>query len=126
MMVGMNRARTFALLVLMGSGACVATPNGIGGQQLPAANGAVSAAIAGGVAAERRREGECYVPCTPGNVCNPKTGYCEPIPCGDRCPDGEACLDTSLIPHCVPSGQLEVRKPGQPVQAPPAQDPLKP
>jgi hypothetical protein len=126
MMVGMNRKLILAWLVIGSSGACVATPNGMGGQQVPVANAAVSAAIAGGVAAERRREGGCYTPCTPGNVCNPKTGYCEPIPCGGECPDGQACLASALIPHCVPSGQLEVRKPGQPVEAPPAQDPLKP
>jgi hypothetical protein len=107
---------------------CVATPNGIGGEQIPAANAAVATAIAGGVAAERRREGDCYTPCTPGNVCNPKTGYCEPVPCGGTCRVDEVCDQQALIPHCVAASQLQVNQPaagpGKPIQAPPPASPL--
>lgn len=55
-------------------------------------NPLLNAAVGGGVAAYRRSQGECFTPCTPGNQCNQKTGYCEPIPCGGECPRA-SCVD---------------------------------
>jgi hypothetical protein len=115
--------RLMALCGLVVSAACVATPNGVGGGQSPVGNAAINTAIAGGVAVERRHEGECYTPCTPGNVCNPKTGYCEPIPCQGTCREDQTCDASGLVPHCVPNTQLEIKH-GAGVQAPPPGDPL--
>ncbi|MEW6432737.1 MAG: hypothetical protein AB1730_14630 [Myxococcota bacterium] len=90
------------------------------------ATAAVNTAIAAGVAASRRADGECFTPCNPGTVCNPKTGYCDPQPCGGKCRPEEDCAKTSWGERCVPRLELELRgtapgAAGTPTSEPPVQ-----
>jgi hypothetical protein len=76
------------------------------------ADAVIGTAIAATAAGVRRSNGECYTPCTPGNVCNPQTGMCHPIPCRGECRSGEQCEQNALGDRCVPtavSTALEVR-----------------
>jgi hypothetical protein len=73
------------------------------------ANAAINTAIAGGVSAYRRSNGECYTPCTPGTKCNEKTGTCDPLPCRGECRPNERCEQTYTGEHCVPDVELEIR-----------------
>lgn len=66
------------------------------------ANAVVNTAIGAAAAGVRRSNGECYVPCTPGNVCNPQSGLCEPVPCRGECHLGEVCEQTPTGDRCVP------------------------
>ncbi len=90
------------------------------------ANAVVGTAIAATAAGVRRSNGECYSPCTPGNVCNPQTGMCDPIPCRGECRAGEQCEQNALGDRCVPSAistALEVRTEASPsplMSSPPA------
>lgn len=62
----------------------------------------INTAIAVGASAERRAEGDCFTPCTHGTTCNPRTGYCEPSACGDKCQSWEACVQNETgVGHCV-------------------------
>jgi hypothetical protein len=106
--------------------ACVATPNGAGGAAVPAANAALSTALAGGTAWQRRSDGQCYTPCTPGHACNPKTGYCEAIPCGGNCRSDERCDERSLVPHCVSSTELQIERKDPAGETSPAPHPQAP
>ncbi|MEW5738446.1 MAG: hypothetical protein AB1938_05940 [Myxococcota bacterium] len=74
-----------------------------------AAGAVVNTAIAVGVAAARRADGECYTPCNPGTKCNEKTGTCDPLPCGGKCRPDEHCEGTALNERCVPNALLELR-----------------
>ncbi len=60
---------------------------------LPAA--AINTAIAAGAATAQRASGGCYAVCTNGNVCNPRTGFCEPASSAAFRvrPPGEVCVD---------------------------------
>lgn len=73
------------------------------------ASAAVNTAIAAGVSASRRANGECYTPCTPGTKCNEQTGLCEPLPCRGECRPEETCEQTYLGEKCVPHTALEIR-----------------
>lgn len=76
------------------------------------ANAVIGTAVAATAAGVRRANGECYTPCTPGNVCNPQSGMCDPIPCRGECRPGEQCEQNALGDTCVPatvSTALEVR-----------------
>jgi len=68
-------------------------------------------AVALGVAAHERSAGRCVAACTPGHVCNPGTGLCDPIPCAKGCPGGSSCVSTSTGSRCEPSGTLMVSQP---------------
>jgi hypothetical protein len=77
------------------------------------ANAVVNTAIGAAAAGVRRSNGECYVPCTPGNVCNPQSGLCAPVPCRGECQLGETCEQTPTGDRCVPaasSAPLQVRQ----------------
>ncbi len=77
------------------------------------ADAVIGTAIAATAAGVRRSNGECYTPCTPGNVCNPQSGMCDPIPCRGECRSGEQCEQNALGDRCVPaavSTALEVRR----------------
>lgn len=73
------------------------------------ASAVATTAIAAGVAAARRADGQCYTPCTPGTKCNEKTGECEPLPCRGECRPDEHCEQTYLGEKCVPDLALELR-----------------
>ncbi|MDP3236027.1 MAG: hypothetical protein Q8S33_33460 [Myxococcales bacterium] len=91
------------------------------------ADAVIGTAIAATAAGVRRSNGECYTPCTPGNVCNPQSGMCDPIPCRGECRSGEQCEQSPLGERCVPAAvttALEVRRdPGPaPMVTPPPPD----
>jgi hypothetical protein len=110
-----------ALFVLL-SGCAAAGPAATSA----ALNAGVNTAVAAGVAGARRSQGECYTPCTPGNACNPKTGYCEPLPCGGGCPIGQACDAAVGSGRCVPASDLEVHQAtGQTKPTPPPDVPAR-
>jgi hypothetical protein len=62
---------------------------------------AVNTALAVGFAARERARGGCYAVCTGGTSCNPKTGYCEPAPCGGACHEWETCVEEGLVWRCA-------------------------
>jgi hypothetical protein len=87
----MKRLVPAALLAL---GACASSaPN-----TLPAA--IVYTGFAVGAAVARRAAGECYVPCTYGTVCNPKSGLCESaapdVVCQEAPGGGTRCVPLQL------------------------------
>ena len=68
-------------------------------------------AVALGAATHARAHGRCVAACTPGNVCNPETGFCDPIPCGSGCAAGERCIASAPGgPRCEPFGELGVKR----------------
>lgn len=94
--------RRLALLCLAVAAGCSAA----------GANAVVNTAIGAAAAGARRANGECYTPCTPGNVCNPASGMCEPLPCRGECQLGESCEQTPTGDRCVPAAAatpLEIR-----------------
>ncbi|MBI5068416.1 MAG: hypothetical protein HZB56_09260 [Deltaproteobacteria bacterium] len=64
----------------------------------------LNSAIAVGAAAHQRAEGGCYATCTAGMACNPKNGYCEPVPLCGTCRPGEACTQTEAGWRCASPG----------------------
>ncbi len=85
-------ARPLALVVLC---ACKSSAP----YTVPAA--AINTAAALGASALQRSAGGCYATCTPGTACNPRTGYCEPLPCGGGCQAWEVCVETDAASRCV-------------------------
>ena len=81
--------------------------------QLPAchASSAVGAvamtSLAGGMSAVRRANGECYIDCLPGSVCNRETGLCDPLDCQGKCGDGFVCEESGTGSACVPREQSQ-------------------
>lgn len=73
-----------------------------------AGNAALNTAIAVGAAGARRADGDCFTPCDHGTVCDPETGYCDPLPCGEECDEGERCDLSRPIPRCVPDVILDI------------------
>jgi len=63
---------------------------------------ALNTAIGVGVSAKRRSAGQCFVPCAEGTRCNPKTGYCDALPCRGKCKASEWCRGRGLQERCVP------------------------
>ncbi len=87
------------------------------GNRAAIADAILMGTLAATVAAERRAEGDCYVPCAFGTVCNPETGYCEPLPCHGTCAPNEYCLQSATEEHCepIPSPDMSVgRRQGEP------------
>jgi len=82
----------------------------------PASGGGVGLApvLAADSSVQRRVNGECYVPCLKGTVCNLETGMCDTLPCRGECRHGEWCDDTGLVDRCVPGIdprlQIETKK----------------
>jgi hypothetical protein len=108
--------RTLALgLVALAAVACRTSAAGT----IPAA--LLSTAVAGGVAAARRADGQCYTPCVPGTACNLKTGTCDPLPCRGQCSVGEQCDESAALPRCVraPEPTLSLTHPAA-ARTPPA------
>ncbi len=69
---------------------------------------ATTSAIAVGVGAYNRANGECYGPCIDGTACNKATGTCDPIPCRGRCQTNERCEKSGLLDKCVPAAQVDL------------------
>lgn len=108
-----------ALLSVAGLAACQSTAP----YTVPAA--AVNTAIAAGVSAGRRADGECYSPCGPGTKCNPKTGFCDTLPCRGECQAWQRCDESGVLYKCVdesaPALGIE-RKKGE---KPPGEKPVR-
>ncbi|MCC6334455.1 MAG: hypothetical protein IT380_10770 [Myxococcales bacterium] len=85
---------------------CLATACANSGSAI--AGAVVNTAIATGVAAARRADGQCYTPCNPGTKCNEKTGTCDPLPCGGKCRPDEHCEGHYLGERCMPNVALEI------------------
>ncbi len=87
----MKRLVPAALLAL---GACTSSAP----YTLPAA--IVNTGFALGAAAARRAGGDCYVPCTHGTVCNPRSGLCESpsadVMCQEAPGGGTRCVPLQL------------------------------
>jgi hypothetical protein len=66
---------------------------------VPAA--AINTALAAGASVAQRSAGGCYSTCTHGTVCNPRTGFCDPLPCGGGCQAWELCVETEAAWRCV-------------------------
>jgi hypothetical protein len=64
-------------------------------------NAALNTAIGAGASLARRADGDCYAPCDHGTVCNYETGYCDVLPCGEPCDEGERCDTTLVVPRCI-------------------------
>jgi hypothetical protein len=82
---------------------------------------AINSALGLGVSARQRAAGGCFAMCTNGLECNPRTGYCEPPPCGP-CPAGESCILASGGFRC--GSGAEASTPGAAIRTdlpPPAQ-----
>ena len=92
---------TLALLVLLA--ACGSSQNVL--------NAAIGVGVAAGAAGVERASGGCYATCISGTVCNPKTGFCDPLPCAGRCRTDEACEDGPAGGRCVPAVQPDVLPP---------------
>jgi hypothetical protein len=71
---------------------------------------ATGAALAASAAS--RMLGGCYAICQQGEVCNPRTGLCDTLPCHGNCATGEKCEDTFLGEKCVGSPASVVAQPG--------------
>jgi hypothetical protein len=90
------------------------------------AGAGVITGLALGTSAVSRASGGCYAVCTNGTACNPKTGWCEALPCLGRCSADEHCEQTFAESKCVPGGTgvtsvakgKEIKTPIEPVIAP--------
>jgi hypothetical protein len=108
----MKRLLALAASALVFS-ACVA--HGLSAAGSAALSQTVEAAAEGtalglGAAAVSRLSGGCFASCLPGTVCNPKTGYCDELPCRGRCGGNERCDTSGVFPKCVsevPDLQIE-------------------
>ncbi|MFO0596645.1 MAG: hypothetical protein U0228_15115 [Myxococcaceae bacterium] len=78
------------------------------------ANAAINTAVAGGVSAVRRANGDCYTVCNPGTACNRSTGMCDPIPCRGECAPTEKCEVTYVGEKCVPAKDVPGLTPTKP------------
>ncbi len=83
---------------------------------IPAA--AINTAVAAGVSLNQRAKGGCYSTCAYGTQCNPRTGYCEPSPCGN-CQAWEVCVETEVAWRCVAGGTPMVTQRRPAAAAPP-------
>ncbi len=72
------------------------------------AGAGVMTGLALGASAASRASGGCYAVCTNGTTCNPRTGWCEALPCRGRCSPDEHCEQTFAESKCVPGGTTGV------------------
>lgn len=78
-----------------------------------AGTAAVNTAFALGASAVSRASGGCFAACTEGTTCNPKTGYCDAIPCGGRCKSNEHCESSGPVERCVLGSSDALKKAGE-------------
>ena len=50
----------------------------------------------------QRATGGCVASCTNGTTCNPRTGFCEALPCRGLCGSEEHCENSFAESKCVP------------------------
>ncbi len=100
--------RRLTLLALVAAAACKSSAP----YTIPSA--VINSAVAVGASAERRAGGDCFTPCTHGTVCNPRSGYCEPAPCGGKCQAWEVCVESAGVARCAGTAApaLSVQQPG--------------
>lgn len=79
-----SRARAAAIVLSL---LCACSSSGP--YTVPAA--AINTALGLGASAQQRAAGGCFATCAYGTVCNARTGFCEPSPCG-TCGAGESCV----------------------------------
>jgi hypothetical protein len=60
----------------------------------------LTTAIGVGASMASRADGGCYANCTAGTVCNPGTGFCERMTCGE-CGPHQICDESGAVPQCV-------------------------
>jgi hypothetical protein len=72
------------------------------------AGAAVMTAAGLGAAAASRASGGCIAVCTNGTACNPRTGYCEVLPCRGQCSATEHCEQTFAESKCMPGSETGV------------------
>lgn len=90
------------LLVLLMCCSCTGAAEGLGLM-------AFHVATAAAVGHANREAGGCYAACFPGTTCNPKTGYCEALPCHGHCRPAELCLnDGQLNERCEAGAVIPV------------------
>ena len=95
---------------------------------LGCASAVLNTGVAVGVAAVRRAEGDCFIPCVPGRRCNPETGFCDKVPCRGECTEDQYCDESGVVPRCVyvrDTGLGIVRKSDE-IPEGPAPQPAKP
>jgi len=92
----MNRAWYVGLLPLALLAACIT------GGANTIAGAATMTALAAGTAATERATGGCVASCTNGTTCNPRTGFCEALPCRGLCGSEEHCENSFAESKCVP------------------------
>lgn len=108
-------------LVLVMAIACLA--EGCGASSGAVGDAIFNTAIAAGASGARRASGDCYTPCVQGTVCNPSTGYCDPLPCRGECQEWERCERGAIADRCVPAkGDLQIEQKTQ-ASAPAPADP---
>src|SRR5512142_2904245 len=93
---GPARARLLAVALTALSACASSAPH-----TLPALG--INAAAGLGVAARQRAIGGCFATCAYGTQCNPRTGFCEQMPCG-TCAPGESCVLAEGEWRCAAGG----------------------
>ena len=89
-------------------GAGVSTPVGV----------AVATTAAMGTSLASRALGGCYAICQQGETCNPRNGYCEPLPCRGECGANERCDQSGAFgDKCIPGAGQSVAAERQPQPA---------
>lgn len=72
------------------------------------AGAAVSTGAAVGLSAVQRKAGGCYAVCTGGTACNPRTGWCERLPCDGLCSPDQHCVASFSESSCVAGAPSDV------------------
>jgi hypothetical protein len=66
------------------------------------AGAATMTALATGSAVAERAAGGCIAICANGTTCNPRTGFCEALPCRGLCASDQHCENSFAESKCVP------------------------
>jgi hypothetical protein len=99
---------------------CAASPASL-------SSAAINTALAEGVAAARRSQGQCFTYCPRGRYCDRQTGLCERIPCDGTCHSDERCLVEGLRHRCVSVAGVRADDPRlAPLPLPPEDQPPPP
>ena len=96
-----------ALVPLLAAG-CASQRGEFGANQIPAA-AVVTGAVAVGASAASRASGGCFAVCSYGTVCNPKTGYCDVLPCRGLCTVEQECDVRGPLEKCVPRHAADLK-----------------
>jgi hypothetical protein len=83
------------------------------------ANAVFSTGVALASAAASRSAGGCYASCPTGTACNPKTGYCDEVPCRGLCSSLEECVGWNWFAHCETRRSVVLETTSGPAPKPP-------